>query len=135
MIIDLKKLSQLLINFIKSNCLLHQNQIIFYFISIRENINNFIYTIKRFYLSIIDHNYPYKKCSIDNACYKYCGVLWIIKFRRVSTPSEILSKSQILMHSLYIEKKSCGTKPKKDSVHATKLLKGLLVCNEIETLF
>jgi hypothetical protein len=39
------------------------------------------------------------------------------------------------MYSLYIEKKSCDTKPEKGFVHATKLLKGLLVCNEIETLF
>ncbi len=36
---------------------------------------------------------------------------------------------------LYTENKSCGTKPKKGFVHATKPLKGLLVCNETETLF
>jgi hypothetical protein len=35
----------------------------------------------------------------------------------------------------YTEKQSCDTKPKKGSVHATKLLKGLLFCNEIGTLF
>jgi hypothetical protein len=35
----------------------------------------------------------------------------------------------------YTEKKSCDTKPKKGFVQATKPLKGLLVCNEIETLF
>jgi hypothetical protein len=31
-------------------------------------------------------------------------------------------------------KKSCSAKPKKGFVHATKPLKGLLVCNEIEIL-
>jgi hypothetical protein len=34
----------------------------------------------------------------------------------------------------YTEQKSCDTKPKKSFVHATIPLKGLLVCNEIETL-
>jgi hypothetical protein len=34
----------------------------------------------------------------------------------------------------YTEKKSYGTKPKMGFIHATKPLKELLVCNEIETL-
>ncbi len=54
------------------------------------------------------------------------NILWIFTF--------IYGQDFVGGH-LYTEKKSYGTKPKKGFVHATKSLKGLLVCNEFETLF